>query len=161
MANANIGNRLFNGIFKMNTTIRTQWVVIILLTLAFIRILSGCSSNAKKQINFNLYEEFSQDFRINWKADSLGKGGFREKSVAFDSVRRIWLINGISIIGLSDYEINAVLGKPTISGKGKEDGLLMTFYVTKREHKQIDSEAIQIIFDEHYIVDDIVPNKGF
>ena len=105
---------------------------------------------------------FSQNFRNSWKIDSLGVKGFRKKCYSYDSINRTWLINGVHMEGLNISEITSVLGKPTNTGYGKEDGLLMFFYIVdKTENDRFNSKALQIFFNKNKLIDGVILNVGF
>jgi len=54
----------------------------------------------------------ANDFSAQFKADSLGTFGFRKKAVVFDTIKRVWLINGKNLIGYKRKKVLQVLGKP-------------------------------------------------
>jgi hypothetical protein len=120
-----------------------------------------CTSKKKKLETNSVYSSFSKDFRIQWKRDSLGKNGFRQKSYFFDTINKTWLINGININGFSSFEIIAILGTPTNTGKGKEDGLLIQLYIVKHMNDRFYSKALRIDYNKHKVAEGITENIGF
>src|SRR4051794_14133655 len=67
------------------------------------------------------------DFSLKWKADSLGKNGFRLSYYSFEKSTRTWLINRRHLKGYSKERVENILGRATHLGYGREDGLLMLF----------------------------------
>lgn len=59
---------------------------------------------------------FGQTFSEKWRADSLGENGFRKERVTWDSVKKEYLINGISLNGSGKNNLIASLGKPNLYG---------------------------------------------
>jgi|GEM_PF-3827805 len=54
----------------------------------------------------------ASDFSAQFKADSLGTFGFRKKAVVFDTIKRVWLINGKNLVGYKRKKVIQLLGKP-------------------------------------------------
>lgn len=65
--------------------------------------------------------QFTNDFTEKWKADSMGTNGFREKSIAWDSTKKTYLINGINISRYKRNEILDLLGEPNFLGTSERD----------------------------------------
>jgi TonB family protein len=54
----------------------------------------------------------TKDFTRNFKADTLGKNGFRNKAVVYDNDKLIYYVNGMDMIGYKKHKILRLLGKP-------------------------------------------------
>jgi hypothetical protein len=57
-----------------------------------------------------------QSFSEKWKADSLGTSGFRKNSVNWDSIKIVYLINGINFNGVRKFDVIRLLGEPNMNG---------------------------------------------
>jgi hypothetical protein len=114
----------------------------------------GCNSQTDKNVNPHSY--YSKEFRLNWKTDSTGILGFREK---YFSSSGNATINGVNLVGYSKDEIISIFGKPTNIGHGKEGGLLMIFYIINNRPKT-PTETIIIDFDKKHKVTDITLDTG-
>jgi len=95
------------------------------------------------------------DFSVKWKADSLGQNGFRMNHYSFDSSTKTWIINGMNLNGYSKEQIINLLGKPTESGLGVEDDLLIMTYIVQHK-KNIQKETVILYFDKKNNLDDIM-----
>jgi len=95
------------------------------------------------------------DFSVKWKADSLGQNGFRMNHYSFDSSTKTCIINGLNLNGYNKEQIINLLGKPTESGLGVEDDLLIMTYIIQHK-KNIQKETIILYFDKKNNLDDIM-----
>jgi hypothetical protein len=134
----------------LNILCRFTFLIYLILSIA-------CSSERKN--NNEIFKLLPQEFRINWKIDSIGSNGFREHSYNFDSSAKCWLINGQNIYGYSLGSIISALGKPSTIGRGKEDGDLMVFYVVKQGNRS-SIKMIEFAFDKKNKMNMATVNTG-
>jgi hypothetical protein len=126
-----------------------------LILISILVIVYSCNSFVSKEKTV-LHTYYSKEFRLKWKTDSLGQLGFREKYLGLNCIA---CINGVNLTGYSKDEIISIFGKPTNVGYGKEDGLLMIFYLAKKGFK-IKTETFIIDFDKKNKVTDITLETG-
>lgn len=126
-----------------------------LILISILVIIYGCNSFERKEKTV-LHTYYSKEFRLKWKTDSLGNLGFREKYLGLYCIA---CINGVNLTGYSKDEIISIFGKPTNVGHGKEDGLLMIYYIAKKGPK-IQTETFIIDLDKKNKVTDITLETG-
>jgi hypothetical protein len=67
----------------------------------------------------------AEEFSRQWKADTLGKSGFREQALLGDTVRHKDLLNGVNIKGYSKKKVVKMLGAPDSYGEYVENSCLL------------------------------------
>ena len=125
--------------------------------------VSDSSKTIKSIENFTIEnnDSLSVEFSRKWKADMLGENGFRYSVLTRDSIHRLWLINGKSILGYSMQKVKSTLGNPNSQGRGKEDkNRICTFEYLIRRKKGQDKISLLILFNKkniaHIILERIV-----
>ena len=124
------------------------------ITLIFSLILFSCNQQTQKHSTLKTDSKF-KIFSNMWKTDSLGLNGFRAKNYSFIPDPKHWAIGGVDYRGYSKEELIEILGKPSESGLGKEDELLIMSYILETG-KENSNKSILIYFDKNNNVDDLV-----
>lgn len=96
--------------------------------IMFVLMVAACRQDPGSAIAVQEMDSLLSRFSMEWKADSLGRNGFRMNNYSRDSVGESCLINGLNFEGYSEEQILKWLGKPNYSGRHKEgNGLIMNY----------------------------------
>lgn len=94
----------------------------------FVLMVAACRQDPGSAIAVQEMDSLLSRFSMEWKADSLGRNGFRMNNYTQDSVGKSCLINGLNFEGYSEEQILKWLGQPNYSGRHKEgNGLIMNY----------------------------------
>jgi TonB family protein len=81
-------------------------------------------------------------FSKNFKADSTGSNGFREKSISLTTSKNTTLVNGVDLVGYTKKKLISLLGNPTIVTYSSHDTLWWLYLLSISNNKTL---TIQII----------------
>lgn len=124
------------------------------IILCFFLVLISCNQVIDKHQSLKTNSKLKV-FSKMWKADSLGLDGFRAKQYAFNQNSKVWKIGGINYKGYSKEEIIDILGKPSDSGLGKEDSLLIMSYILETSETG-QNKSILLYFDNNNRIVDVI-----
>src|SRR5688572_30760773 len=98
------------------------------LVLIILSSLVACRQDINSVKTVQEMDSLVSGFSTQWKADSLGRNGFRMNNYSRDSTSKSCLINGLNFEGHNEEQVVRWLGRPSDSGRHKEgNGLIMTY----------------------------------
>jgi hypothetical protein len=132
---------------------------LIIFNCSFLIGLAYCScvhNNANSISNNNLFQD-SVRLSDEFKLDSLGVNGFREKNCIYDSTQKSWLIIGKKLQGYTKEKIIDLLGKPNDIGRWEGDrSLVLVYYIGRVKINKRVHTFFEILFTSNECVSEII-----
>jgi hypothetical protein len=129
------------------------------LILIISSLLVSCRPDSGSAKTEQEMDALLSDFTVQWKADSLGRNGFRMNNYSRDTINKTCLIKGLNFEGHNEEQIVKWLGQPSYKGRHKEDNGLIMNYPIRQDTSDPDMTLL-IYFDKDDKVSFIMEKSG-